>query len=71
MTETKEKTKLEILLFEKEIGFSKLKEIIGAKWPETAREKVRGNVEFKLSEMKAIQTKLFPDMSLEEIFEGY
>ena len=50
---------------------SELQKVIGAKQPKTAREKVTKVRPFKLPEMKAIQTKLFPDMTLEEIFEGY
>lgn len=66
-----EKTRLQIMLFEKGIHMSELQKVIGAKQPKTAREKVTKVRPFKLPEMKAIQTKLFPDMTLEEIFEGY
>lgn len=59
------------MLFEKGIDTSGLQKIIGAKQPKTAREKLTKVRPFKLPEMKAIKTELFPDMTLEEIFEGY
>jgi hypothetical protein len=67
----REKTKLEILLFEKGITLERLKDVIGVKTPKSAREKLRGIRQFTLPEMKAIHTQLFPDMTMEEIFEGY
>ena len=67
----KERTKLQRMLGAEGITIEAFKDVIGAKQAKTAREKLRGNVEFKLNEMKAVQQKLFPDYSLEELFEGY
>lgn len=66
-----EKTKLQIMLFQKGIGTQKFRDVIGAKQEKTARQKLGGQGDFKLREMRAVQAKLFPEMTLDEIFEGY
>lgn len=66
----KERTFLQRLLGAEGITLEAFKDMIGAKQAKTARAKLHGEVEFKLSEMKAVQ-KRFPDYSLEELFDGY
>ena len=69
--ETKEKTKLEVMLFEKGVTMERMKDIIGVKTTKSVREKLDKVRDWKLDEMKAIQTALFPELTLEAIFEGY
>ena len=69
--ETKEKTKLEVMLFEKGVTMERMKDIIGVKTTKSVREKLDKVRDWKLDEMKAIQTTLFPELTLEKIFEGY
>lgn len=45
--------------------------VIGAETTKTARDKLNKRVEFKCGEMRAVKNQLFPDKTLEEIFEGY
>ncbi len=65
-----ERTKLEILLFER--GLSIAEAARQTRIPQKRlNNKIHRRVKFNLPEMKAIQTRLFPEMTLEEIFEGY
>lgn len=66
-----EKTKLEVMLFDRNITVKRLGEVIGVKQPKTAGLKLHRVVAFTLPEMRAVQKELFPNMTLEEIFEGY
>jgi hypothetical protein len=49
----------------------KFTSVIGAKTAKTARQKLNKEIAFKLPEMRAVKDQLFPDKTLEEIFEGY
>ena len=64
------KTRLEVLLFEKGLSETEAAKRIGIQ-QKSLNNKLRHRTQFTLPEMRAIQTKLFPDMTLEEIFEGY
>lgn len=64
------KTRLEMLLFER--GLSEAAAAEKTKIPQRRlNDKLRHRTQFTLPEMKAIQRNLFPEMTLEEIFEGY
>lgn len=64
------RTKLEVLLYER--GLSEAAAAKKSGLPQRRlNDKMRKRTQFTLSEMRAIQTNLFPDMTLEEIFEGY
>ena len=65
-----ERTRLEILLFER--GLSIAEAARQTKIPQRRlNNKVHRRAKFTLPEMKAIQSRLFPEKTLEEIFEGY
>lgn len=66
-----DKTRLQIWLFDKNITMKKFAAVIGAETTKTARDKLNKRVEFKCGEMRAVKNQLFPDKTLEEIFEGY
>lgn len=64
------KTRLEALLFERNLGEAEVSK--RTKIPRRRlNDKLRQRTQFTLPEMRAIQINLFPEMSLEEIFEGY
>jgi hypothetical protein len=65
------KTKLQVWLFDRNITMEKFTSVIGAKTAKTARQKLNKEIAFKLPEMRAVKDQLFPDKTLEEIFEGY
>lgn len=64
------RTKLEALLFEKKLSETAAAAKCGIP-QKTFNDKIHRRTQFNISEMRAIQTNLFPDMTLEEIFEGY
>ena len=65
-----ERTRLEMLLFERKLSEAEAARRIGI--PQRRfNDKIRHRRQFTLPEMRLIQTTLFPDMTLEEIFEGY
>ena len=49
------------------LSYKDLSKLVGIKY-DTLINKLNGKTEFKLSEMKLIQSKCFPDLSLEVIF---
>ena len=71
MAALEERTKLQRLLGAEGITQKRFAEVIGAKTDKTVRLKLEKKIAFKLPEMKAVQDNLFPEYSLEEIFEGY
>ena len=68
--ELEEKTKLQIWLFRDHITTERVTNVIGAKTTKTARDKLYKRRDFTLPEMKAIQTELYPDHTLEDLVEG-
>lgn len=64
------KTKLEMLFIEKGLSETSAAKAIGIS-PKSMNNKIRRRTQFVLKEMKRIQANWFPDMTLEEIFEGY
>lgn len=64
------RTRLEVLLYERNISEASAAKAIGIS-QKSMNNKVKRRSQFNIKEMKAIQIKLFPEMSLEEIFEGY
>lgn len=66
-----ETTKLQKMLGAEKITLKRFTEVIGAKETRTARDKLNKVVAFKLPEMRAVKDQLFPEYSLEDIFEGY
>lgn len=71
MDGAKEKTRLELLLWENNIPAWRLREVMGVKSQKSVYNKVYKHTDFTLPEMRAIQVQLFPQLTLEEIFEGY
>ena len=65
-----ERTRLEMLLFAKGLNEAEAAKRSGLP-RRRLNDKLRKRTEFTLPEMRAIQVNLFPDMTLEEIFEGY
>ena len=64
------KTRLQVLLYERGLSEASAAKLVGMQ-QRSMSNKVHRRTQFTLSEMKAIQKNLFPEMSLEEIFEGY
>ena len=64
------RTRLEILLYENGISEETAAKAIGIS-PKSMNNKVKQRTQFNIKEMKSLQINLFPEKSLEEIFEGY
>ena len=64
------RTNLEMLLFENKLSAAEAARRIGIP-QRRLNDKIHHRTKFTLPEMKAIQTILFPTLTLEEIFEGY
>ena len=64
------RTRLEALFYEKNISETSAAKAIGIS-QKSMNNKVKRRTQFSLNEMRRIQAKWFPDMTLEEIFEGY
>ena len=67
----KEKTNLEKLLWERGISLIQLKDVMEVSSKRTVYNKLHRVTQFTLFEMNAIRNKLFPEHTLEYIFEGY
>lgn len=67
----KEKTNLEKLLWERGISLIQLKDVMEVSSKRTVYNKLHRVTQFTLFEMNAIRSKLFPEYTLEYIFEGY
>lgn len=70
MDATPVKTKLETLLFSTGLSESAAARRIGMP-QRSLNNKLHRRTQFTIKDMRAIQTNLFPDMTLEELFEGY
>ena len=64
------RTRLEVLLYENGISEETAAKVIGIS-KKSMNNKVKQRTQFNIKEMKSLQINLFPEMSLEEIFEGY
>lgn len=64
------RTRLEVLLYENGISEETAAKAIGIS-KKSMNNKVKRRTQFNIKEMRGLQIKLFPEMSLEEIFEGY
>ena len=64
------RTRLEVLLYENGISEGAAAKVIGIS-KKSMNNKVKRRTQFNIKEMKSLQINLFPEMSLEEIFEGY
>lgn len=64
------RTRLEVLLYENGISEEAAAKVIGIS-KKSMNNKVKRRTQFNIKEMKSLQINLFPEMSLEEIFEGY
>ncbi len=64
------RTRLEVLLYENGISEETAAKVIGIS-KKSMNNKVKRRTQFNIKEMKSLQINLFPEMSLEEIFEGY
>lgn len=64
------RTRLEVLLYENGISEETAAKAIGIS-KKSMNNKVKRRTQFNIKEMKSLQINLFPEMSLEEIFEGY
>ena len=64
------RTRLEVLLYENGISEETAAKAIGIS-QKSMNNKVKRRTQFNIKEMRGLQIKLLPEMSLEEIFEGY
>lgn len=64
------RTTLERLLFERDLSEAAAAAKSGIP-QRRLNDKIHKRTQFTLPEMRAIKDNLFPDMTLEEIFEGY